>query len=134
MMVTPVVRRISNSAMDFGSARRVGLESDPIDEQVVEHRLDLLHHRRLEERPAQNRAKLSSLVVAQFHRRGLVCAGVAAVDNAAPAVMDDHGDAAAVASRHLVAAADSWQIVDDEVETAIGLHTLALLYNQIDEA
>src|SRR5215218_4963331 len=39
--------------------------------------------------------------------------------------MDNDGDAAAVGSRHLVAATDSWQIVDDEVETAIGLHALA---------
>jgi hypothetical protein len=50
IMVTPVVLRISNSAMDL-SARRVGLEGHPVDEQVVEHRLDLLHHRRLEEGP-----------------------------------------------------------------------------------
>jgi hypothetical protein len=48
--------------------------------------------------------------------------------------MDDDGDAAAVDSRHLVAATDSWQIIDDDVETAIGLHALALLYNRIDEA
>ena len=39
--------------------------------------------------------------------------------------MDNDSDAAAVGSRHLVAATDSWQIVDDEVETAIGLHALA---------
>jgi hypothetical protein len=64
----------------------------------------------------------------------VVCAGVEAVDNAAPAVMDDDGDASAVASCHLVAATDSWQIVADEVETTIGLHALALLYHQIDEA
>jgi hypothetical protein len=32
------------------------------------------------------------------------------------------------------AATDSWQIVADEVETAVGLHALALLYHQIDEA
>jgi hypothetical protein len=48
--------------------------------------------------------------------------------------MDDDGDAAAVGSRHLVAATDSWQIIDDDVETAIGLHAPALLYNRIDEA
>jgi hypothetical protein len=69
-------------------------------------------------------------VVAQLHRRGLISAGVAAVDDAAPAVMDDDGDAAAVGSRHLVAATDSWQIIDDEVETAVGPHALALLYNR----
>jgi hypothetical protein len=44
------------------------------------------------------------------------------------------GDATAVASRHLVAATDSWQIIDDEVETAFGLHALVLLYNRIDQA
>jgi hypothetical protein len=60
--------------------------------------------------------------------------GVEAVDNPAPAVMDDDGDAAAVGSRHLVAATDSWQIIDDEVETAIGLHALGLLNNRTDEA
>ena len=49
--------------------------------------------------PAQNRAELPRLVVAQFYRRGLVRIGVEAVDNAAPAVMDDDGDAAAVDSR-----------------------------------
>jgi hypothetical protein len=48
--------------------------------------------------------------------------------------MDDDGDAAAVGPRHLVAATDSWQIIDDDVETAIGLHAPALLYNRIDEA
>ena len=53
--------------------------------------LDLLHNRRLEERSAQNRAELPRLVVAQFYRRGLVRIGVEAVDNAAPAVMDDDG-------------------------------------------
>ena len=84
--------------------------------------------------PAQNRAELPRLVVAQFYRRGLVRSGVEAVDNTAPAVMDDDGDAAAVDSHHLVAAIDSWQIIDDEVETAIGLHALALLCNRIDEA
>ena len=73
-------------------------------------------------------------MVAQFYRRCLVSIGVEAVDNAAPAVMDDDGDAAAVDSHHLVAATDSWQIIDDEVETAIGLHALALLCNRIDEA
>jgi hypothetical protein len=41
--------------------------------------------------------------------------------------MDNDGDTAAVGSRHLVAATDSWQIIDDEVETAIGLHARALL-------
>jgi hypothetical protein len=71
-------------------------------------------HRRLEERPAQDRAELARLVVAQLHRRRLVSIGVAAVDNAAPTVMDDENDVAVVASRHLVAATDSWQIVDDE--------------------
>jgi hypothetical protein len=100
----------------------------------VEHRLDLLHHRRLEEGPAQNRAELARLVVAQLHRRGLVGIGGAAIDHAAPAVMDDDGDATAVDSRHLVAATDSWQILDDEVETAVGLHALALLCNGIDQA
>jgi hypothetical protein len=48
--------------------------------------------------------------------------------------MDDDGDATAVAARHLVAATDSWQVVDDEVETAIGLHALVLLYDRIDQA
>jgi hypothetical protein len=28
----------------------------------------------------------------------------------------------------------SWPIIDDEVETAIGLHALVLLYNRIDQA
>jgi hypothetical protein len=73
-------------------------------------------------------------VVAQFYRRGLVRIGVEAVDNTAPAVMDDDGDATAVDSRHLVAATDSWQIVDDEVETAIGLHALVLLSDRIEQA
>ena len=73
-------------------------------------------------------------MVAQFHCRGLIRIGVEAVDNATPAVMDDDGDATAVDSRHLVAATDSWQIIDDEVETAIGLHALVLLYNRIDQA
>src|SRR5215213_1752867 len=72
------------------------------------HSLDLLHHHRLEDCPAQDRAELPRLLVAQFYRRGLASTGVAAVDNAAPAVMDDDGDAAAVDSRHLVAATDSW--------------------------
>jgi hypothetical protein len=112
------------------NTRRGGLEGHPIDEQVLEDRLDLFHHRRLEERPAEDRTEFRRLVVAQLHRRGLVSTGVEAVDNAAPAVMDDDGDAAAVGSRHLVAATDSWQIFDDEVETAVGLHALALLYNR----
>jgi hypothetical protein len=42
--------------------------------------------------------------------------------------MDGDGDATAVDSRHLVAATDSWQIIDDEVEAAVGLHALVLLY------
>jgi hypothetical protein len=97
-------------------------------------RLDLFHYRRLEERPAEDRTELPRLLVAQLYRRGLVGTCIDAVDNPAPAVMDNDGDAAAVGSRHLVAATDSWQILDDEVETAIGLHALALLYNRIDEA
>jgi hypothetical protein len=101
------------------NTRRGGLEGHPIDEQVLEDRLDLFHHRRLEERPAEDRTEFRRLVVAQLHRRGLVSTGVEAVDNAAPAVMDDDGDAAAVGSRHLVAATDSWQIFDDEVETGL---------------
>ena len=64
-------------------------------------------------------------MVAQLYRRGLVSTYVEAVDNAAPVVMDDDDDATTVDSRHLVAATNSWQIIDDEVETAIRLHALA---------
>ena len=53
------------------NARRGGLKGHPIDEQVLEDRLDLFHHRRLEERPAQDRTELPRLVVAQLYRRGL---------------------------------------------------------------
>ena len=63
MIVTPVVRRISNSSDGLVNARRVGLEGHPVDEQVLEDRLDLLHHHRLEERPAQDRAELPRLLV-----------------------------------------------------------------------
>jgi hypothetical protein len=80
MMVTPGCTTYLQLGDGLGSAGRVRLEGHPFDEQVVEHRLDLLHRRRLEERPAQNRAELPRLVVAQFYRRGLVSTGVAAVD------------------------------------------------------
>ena len=80
-----------------------------------------------------DRAELPRLVAAQFYRRGLVRSGVEAVDNTAPAVMDDDGDAAAVDSHHLVAAIDSWQIIDDEVDRCQA-PCACLLCNRIDEA
>ena len=88
----------------------------------------------LKNAPPRTAPSFPRLLVAQLYRRGLVRTGVEAVDNPAPAVMDDDGDAAAVDSHHLVAATDSWQIIDNDVETAIRLHVLALLYNRIDEA
>ena len=78
------------------NARRGGLKGHPIDEQVLEDRLDLFHQRRLEVRPAEDRTEFPRLLVAQLYRRGLVSTCIEAVDHAAPAVMDNDGDAAAI--------------------------------------
>ena len=130
MMVTPVVRRISNSAMDLSAPGEFGSRATQSMSRSSNTASTSSTTAGLKNAPAQNRAELPRLVVAQLYRRGLVSTGVEAVDNAAPAVMDDDGDAAAVGSRHLVAATDFRQIIDDEVETAVGLHALALLYNR----
>jgi hypothetical protein len=135
MMVTPVVRRTSNSAMDLSTPGELGSRATQSMSRSSKTASTSSTTGGLEECPAEDRTELLRLVVAQLYRRGLVSTGVEAVDNAAPAVMDNDGDAAAaVGSRHLVAATDSWQILDDEVGTAIGLHALVLLYNRIDQA
>jgi hypothetical protein len=54
------------------------------------------------------------------------------MDDAAPAVVDDDDDAAAVRPGHLIAAPDSWQVLDDEIEAAVRLHTIAFLCRRID--
>jgi hypothetical protein len=46
-------------------------------------------------------------------------------------VSDDDDDATAVRPGHLIAAPDSWQVFDDEIEAAVRLHALAFLCRRI---